>query len=197
MLAEILDLCGSLQANLVTAAAALLAFNHRHRLPVNGRHRLHGCPRQGVLSFLVLLDLCRVARRARVRSRDLDLGYVGCRGVLVSVTTHTADLDLAVLAESPVRNDIGRHLGVTADTLGSLRSLLCGKHRSGENNDEGRRETRRQSNTHELLLSNRNKGRKLQDLASSFRPSNDSASRLTSLIYAAVLHNNSERMNLW
>jgi len=117
MLLQVGDLSRCLQADLVTASTTLLTFDHRHGLPMNGRHRLHCCPRQGMLSFLVLLDLRSMAGRARIRSGDLDLGHIARRGVLVSVTTHTRDLGLAVLAESPVRNNVRRNFTVTIDAL--------------------------------------------------------------------------------
>src|SRR5579872_1808342 len=68
MLAQLSHFGRTLQSDFVATSAALLAFNHRHGLPMNGGHGLHCRPRQRVLSLLILLDLRGVAGCAGVRS---------------------------------------------------------------------------------------------------------------------------------
>ena len=51
-LSQILDLRLGLQSDLVASAAALHPFHQSHRLPVGGRHGLHGRPGQGMLAAL-------------------------------------------------------------------------------------------------------------------------------------------------
>lgn len=96
MLAQVGDLGGSFETNRVTASAAFLAFNHRHRLPMNRGHRLHGGPRQRVLSLLVLLDLRSVAGRTCIGSRHLHLGNIAGRSVLIAMARDASYLRLAM-----------------------------------------------------------------------------------------------------
>ena len=119
VLAQLDDFSRRLVADLVTPAASFLALGHRHRLPVNCGHGFHGRPRRRVLSFIELLDLSLMARGASFRRGNLYLGHVARGRVLVTVAGDTSHLELAVLAELPIRNNVGSDLAVAVHTLGS------------------------------------------------------------------------------
>jgi hypothetical protein len=84
---------------------------------MNRGHRLHRRPRQRVLSFLVLLDLRGVAGRTCIGSRQLHLGNIAGRGVLIAMARDASNLRLAMLAQLPVGDDIRSNLGVAFDAL--------------------------------------------------------------------------------
>lgn len=115
--AQLSDFSDALVAKLVASTAALLAFRHCHRLPVNCRHGFHGSPRHGMLAFLELRHLRFVALSAGFRSWNFGFGYVGCGGVLITVTGDAGNFRRAVLAELPVGNNVRRDLGMALDTL--------------------------------------------------------------------------------
>ena len=110
------DLGFGLQADLVTATAALHAIGQRHRLPVNGRHRLHRGPRKSVFALAELLELRRVTGGARLRRRNLGLRGVVRTRVLVAVAGRAIDIFLAVLALLPIRDDVRGDLFVAFNT---------------------------------------------------------------------------------
>lgn len=118
------DLFFAFDSQLMTAAAAFHAVDHRHRLPVRGGHGLECAPSEGVLAFTELFGLFLVAYTARFEGDGLE--FIDIRGVAVtrSVASGTIDFVLAMNAYFPILNDVGRFATVAIDTEGPFGSRL-------------------------------------------------------------------------
>src|ERR1035441_195848 len=109
-----------LDSQLVTRAATLHPFCHRHRLPMDGWHGFHRGPRHRVLAFLELRHLDVMALATSFGSRDFRFGCIGCSHVVRSVTGIASHAHLMMAAQLPV----GHHVG---SDFAMARLELCGE----------------------------------------------------------------------
>jgi hypothetical protein len=116
------DLGFRLEADLMTPATAFHPFGQRHRKPVRGRHSLHRRPRLCVLAPLELLDLRVMTRGARLRRRNARFCDILGRRVFLTMADSAINPVLAVRAQLPIRDDIGRDLLVALNTAHPLSS---------------------------------------------------------------------------
>ena len=111
------DLLGSLEADLVTAAATLHAFGHSHGLVVNGGHGFHGGPGHGVLALFELLDAGGVTIAASFGSGNERSVRVVEISMVCAMTRVATDAERGVFAELPIADDVGSHPEMTFDAL--------------------------------------------------------------------------------
>src|SRR5579859_847740 len=98
---------------------------------MDGGHGVHGRPGEGMLTLLELRHLGLMTGAAGLGSRNFYFGHIGGGGVLLAVAGFAAHVELAVAAQLPVGNDVGRDFAVALDALGGSagrRLRLCGAH---------------------------------------------------------------------
>jgi hypothetical protein len=108
----------------MTTSAAFHAFHQSHGLPVGSGHGLHSSPCQRVLACHELCSLDFVTRLAGLKGRYLYLGNVPGRHMLIAMAYVTGHLILAVIAQLPVRSDVGRDQGMACNTILCLLLLV-------------------------------------------------------------------------